>query len=583
MRFASGVLAVLLMSMSAQATVIVVEGPQDSLAGAPTMNLCTLRKAIINANTNTAVYPQCEAGSGVDTIVFVNPFTVNFGLVGIMEDEAEEGDLDVTEAVIITGHPNGTIIDGNDIDRIFDVRPGATLTLNDIHLRDGRAIGSGGAIVAQSATLNLNRVTISSSQIDFGDGGAIFVADSVLNINHSTITGNTSDHHGGAIVIESGTAAIVSSTISGNSSDFSNLTGGIRNGGVTTLRNTIVAGNGGIDNPNLDGHFISLGYNVIGEFGVNPGNPVMTPAIGDQLDIADASVHLGPLAANGGPTATRALLAGSIALDQGHSSGATGDQRGFTRPCDNGGIANAAGGDGADVGAFEELVLCVFNTPPAASADAYATSQNTPLHVAAPGVLGNDSDADGDALTAVLNTNVSNGILALAADGSFVYTPNAGFTGADSFTYVAHDGTKHSNIVTVTINVADTQPPAITASVAISTLWQTNNKLVDVGLSFNATDSSGGVTTQVVVYSDEAAGKDDDAVGMLQLRAQREGSGDGRVYLIRISATDAFSNTSHSCLTVVVPKSQSAADVASVNAQAAAAQAQCTGAGMFIM
>ena len=82
MRFATGFLVCVLIAVSAQAAVIQVEGPQDSLAGPPTINHCTLRKAIINANANSAVHAQCEAGSGVDTIVFLSPFTVTFSLVG---------------------------------------------------------------------------------------------------------------------------------------------------------------------------------------------------------------------------------------------------------------------------------------------------------------------------------------------------------------------------------------------------------------------------------------------------------------------------------------------------------------------
>jgi hypothetical protein len=577
MRFATGLLVCLLVSLSAQAAVIQVEGPQDSLAGAPTINHCTLRKAIINANTNTAAYPQCPAGSGIDTIEFLSPMTVTFSLVGIMEDAAVQGDLDVTESVIINGA--GTIIDGADIDRIFDVRPGATLTLNDLHLRNGRALGSAGAIQVQVGGLNLNRVTISSSHVDGGDGGAIYAQGSTLNIDSSTISGNTADHHAGAIIIDSGTAAIVNSTITGNSSGFSNLTGGIRNTGVTTLRNTIVAGNGGLDIPNLDGVFTSLGYNIVGELGTNPGTPTIAVNVGDQLDVATASVHFGPLAPNGGITPTHALLAGSIALDKGHSSGAAADQRGLARPCDNAGLANAPGGDGGDIGAFEEQVLCVTNAAPVAVDDAATVAQNSGPN--AINVLANDTDPDGDPLTIIAVTQGANGSVTFSA-GSVSYAPNAGFVGSDSFTYTINDGAGGNDTATVYVDVADTQAPTITASVALSTLWSPNNKLVDVGLSVNAVDSSA-VTTQVVVYSDEPAGKDDDAIGLLNLRAQREGSGNGRVYLIRISATDAFANTSHSCLTVVVPKSQSASDVSSVNAQAAAAQAQCTGAGMFIM
>jgi VCBS repeat-containing protein len=95
------------------------------------------------------------------------------------------------------------------------------------------------------------------------------------------------------------------------------------------------------------------------------------------------------------------------------------------------------------------------NDAPVAADDAYATVQNTSLNVAAPGVLVNDTDADGDPLTAVLVTGPANGTLTLNADGSFTYTPAFNFTGVDSFTYVANDTTVDSNVATVTITVED--------------------------------------------------------------------------------------------------------------------------------
>ena len=93
------------------------------------------------------------------------------------------------------------------------------------------------------------------------------------------------------------------------------------------------------------------------------------------------------------------------------------------------------------------------NTPPVATPDSYSTPQDTALVVPAPGVLGNDTDADSDPLTAVLDTDVSHGSLALAADGSFTYTPTALYSGPDSFTYHANDGTADSNVVTVSLTV----------------------------------------------------------------------------------------------------------------------------------
>jgi len=93
------------------------------------------------------------------------------------------------------------------------------------------------------------------------------------------------------------------------------------------------------------------------------------------------------------------------------------------------------------------------NQPPVANDDDYTTPFQTQLIVVAPGVLGNDSDAEGATLTAVLESDVSDGILSLNEDGSFIYAPNTGFSGIDTLTYVANDGIDDSNVATVTITV----------------------------------------------------------------------------------------------------------------------------------
>ncbi len=90
----------------------------------------------------------------------------------------------------------------------------------------------------------------------------------------------------------------------------------------------------------------------------------------------------------------------------------------------------------------------------AADDPSYSVTQGSTLTVAAPaGVLGNDSDTDGNPLSTVLVSGPANGVLTLNADGSFAYTPNAGITGSDSFIYTASDGTATSNQATVTITV----------------------------------------------------------------------------------------------------------------------------------
>ena len=100
------------------------------------------------------------------------------------------------------------------------------------------------------------------------------------------------------------------------------------------------------------------------------------------------------------------------------------------------------------------------NDAPVAANDAYSTIEDTALAVAAPGVLGNDSDADGDPLSAVLVSGPAHGTLMLNANGSFSYTPAAGFSGLDAFSYRASDGSTFSQTRVVSLNVS---PAASTA------------------------------------------------------------------------------------------------------------------------
>ncbi len=93
------------------------------------------------------------------------------------------------------------------------------------------------------------------------------------------------------------------------------------------------------------------------------------------------------------------------------------------------------------------------NTAPTTTADSYTASQDEILTVAAPGVLANDTDTEADTLTAILVSQATNGTVNLSSDGSFTYTPNAGYTGADSFTYKSNDGTVDGNTVAVTLDV----------------------------------------------------------------------------------------------------------------------------------
>ncbi|MEK7269320.1 MAG: tandem-95 repeat protein, partial [Planctomycetota bacterium] len=105
-----------------------------------------------------------------------------------------------------------------------------------------------------------------------------------------------------------------------------------------------------------------------------------------------------------------------------------------------------------DIGADEAPAA---NTAPVAYDDtsSYTTNEDTELIISAPGVLGNDTDAESNPLTAVKTTDPSNGTVVLNSNGSFTYTPNGNFNGDDTFKYKANDGTNDSNEATVTIHV----------------------------------------------------------------------------------------------------------------------------------
>ena len=95
------------------------------------------------------------------------------------------------------------------------------------------------------------------------------------------------------------------------------------------------------------------------------------------------------------------------------------------------------------------------NDAPVAVAESFSTIEDTPLVVDAPGVTGNDSDVDGDALSALMVRGPRHGTLVLNVDGSFSYAPASNYDGADSFTYKVNDGTADSNVVTVAIAISD--------------------------------------------------------------------------------------------------------------------------------
>jgi hypothetical protein len=183
---------------------------------------------------------------------------------------------------------------------------------------------------------------------------------------------------------------------------------------------------------------------------------------------------------------------------------------------------------------------------------------------------------------------------------SFPDTSPAPSGGAVSFAF-AYDLGVHIVVMTVqnpsggiatctnTVTVADTTPPALSCSVARPVLWSPTKGLIDVFLNASALDACDGAPRlDVSVLSDEAAGvgvysPDATLTGTpLRLRAERSSAGNGRVYLIVLTATDASGNATTGCCTVTVPLNLTAAAIVAVQAEAAAAAAACPAPGGYV-
>src|SRR5206468_6157907 len=133
-----------------------------------------------------------------------------------------------------------------------------------------------------------------------------------------------------------------------------------------------------------------------------------------------------------------------------------------------------------------------------ANNDSYSVNQNTQLNVPAPGVLANDTDQDGDPLTAVLASNVSHSALTFNANGSFTYTPTNNFAGTDSFVYQASDGKALSGnaAVTITVNPTLVNHPPVVANEAFGFF---ENILASFGGALEGSDVDGDSLTYRLV------------------------------------------------------------------------------------
>ena len=425
----------------------------------------------------------------------------------------------------------------------------------------------GGAIFADGGTMIINTATFANNFAEGGNGGDGGQTDGGLNCGNHGAGGLA---YGGAITNNAATVNMKHGTISLNNAQAGNTGvnqggankpprlvaegagGGIRVGPASvTLENTIIAGNTAANGlgdttgaptpgPNVDGAVTSNGHNLLG---------VATDATGftGTGDRTGANPMLGALADNGGPTQTMALTAGSPAIDAGVAAGASFDQRGRPRTYDDPGVANAATSDGTDIGAFELQPLCSLTCP---------TDISVPNDTGLCGAVVNYTEPSGEGCGRV----------------SCDYPSGSTFpVGETTVTCTSSVGPTCSFKVTV----SDTEAPVVTTNGETITLWPPNHKYKTVqvsdlvaGASDNCDASVNLGSVQISqVTSDEAENGNGDGntfndiviaadCRSVQLRSERSGNGNGRVYTITFKVTDASGNFSTATVKVTVPLSQ---------------------------
>ncbi len=398
------VLATLPAGAVGAATPFVVDDTTDAVDASPgdgvcrtSQGTCTLRAAIMEANA-TASHSTILVPAGHYRITILPILRDYLADNGDFVDDDSMGDLDISTPMTIRGAgARHTIIDGNGIDRVFNVlRDGGPTTISDVtitgghtHERNSIPQHTGGGGIGNAADLRVERTTITGNVAGFG-GGVFNTPTGTLTLVDSTVSDNVAGEAGGIRFDAAGT--VVNSTISGNrvynfrevirpgglagkgggvdvrgrrTVEFINSTitdnlaaddgGGINIslayidilqpaftdalpdslGGTVRLTNTIVAGNRDRLGPNDCGATAAT-------FASGGGNldGDGTCWLDDPTDRpGTTALHLGPLQDNGGPTDTHALGRRSPAIGTGVISECPAeDQRGSVRRrgCDTG-------------------------------------------------------------------------------------------------------------------------------------------------------------------------------------------------------------------------------------------------------
>jgi hypothetical protein len=222
-----------------------------------------------------------------------------------------------------------------------------------------------------------------------------------------------------------------------------------------------------------------------------------------------------------------------------------------------------------------DIVVTVENTPPVPAPVCGGVYEDGPDSVIP--LAGQVADFDGDTLTWVWRHNgvdlfppetIETPYGGAPVDLPVLELPTSVLgVGVHEICLVVDDGITPEQSACCCVEVTAGEIPEIDVDASASILWPPNNKLVDVIVTAEVSDNSGGpVTLSVEVTADEPITEGEDYVFVaidqvtgridLQLRAARQGQGDGRTYTITVTATDAAGNATTAEVSVVAPHDQ---------------------------
>lgn len=293
--------------------------PGDNGGGISNTGTLTLNRCVVSGNHTSAG----GSGAGIWTN---NTLTLNSAIVtgNAAGGGGNGGGIDNEDQVII----NLSTISGNSAGPVGGNGAGiynngsASITDSTVSGNIGSGGGNGAGLYENSNGNAITRSTFSGNTTN-GNGGAIYVNGQPFTLTNVTISGNTAVSGGGLFNNGNG-LHIVASTIANNTG------GGIANNGSADATGTIIANNG-----------VNCSVAI-----TDSGTNLQFPGATCGASITSADPLLQPLANNGGPTQTHALVAGSPAVDTNTEICPP------TPPTDQRGIARPQGA-GCDIGAFE--------------------------------------------------------------------------------------------------------------------------------------------------------------------------------------------------------------------------------------